>query len=127
MSCRIDKYVWAVRLTKTRSLATQLINKGKIRLNDTPTKPSKDVKIGDDIVIIKSNATFQYRVINLLDRRVGAKLVPDYLIDITPKEELEKYKEFQLNQRSYKDFGTGKPSKKQRRDLDEFLENWDEV
>ena len=127
MSCRIDKYVWAVRLTKTRSLATQLINKGKIRLNDTPTKPSKDVKIGDDIVIIKSNATFQYRVINLLDRRVGAKLVPDYLIDITQKEELEKYKEFQLNQRSYKDFGTGKPSKKQRRDLDEFLENWDEV
>jgi ribosome-associated heat shock protein Hsp15 len=127
MSCRIDKYVWAVRLTKTRSLATQLINKGKIRLNDTPTKPSKEVKIGDDIFIIRSNATFQYRVINLLDRRVGAKLVPDYLIDITPKEELEKYKEFQLNQRSYKDFGTGKPSKKQRRDLDEFLENWDEV
>jgi ribosome-associated heat shock protein Hsp15 len=124
MSYRFDKYVWSVRLSKTRSKAADAISKGRVRLNNEHVKPAKEVKLGDEIQITKNNATFSFKVIDLLDRRVGAKLVPNYLIDITPEEEVEKYKQFQLNQRNYRDFGDGKPTKKQRRDLDDFLENW---
>ena len=124
MSTRLDKYVWSVRLAKTRSQAADAISKGKVKLNGENVKPAKDVKIGDEINIIKHTATFTYKVLNILDRRVGAKLVPDYLLDITPEEEIEKLKMFQVSQKSYRAHGTGKPSKKDRRDLDDFLENW---
>lgn len=124
MSCRFDKYVWSVRLSKTRSKASDAISKGKIRLNNEHVKPAKEIKLGDEIQLIKHTSTFSFKVIQLLDRRVGAKLVSDYLIDITPESELEKYKQYQLNQRGYKDYGDGKPTKKQRRDLDDFLDNW---
>ncbi|PWL31440.1 MAG: RNA-binding protein [Fluviicola sp. XM-24bin1] len=124
MSTRLDKYVWSVRLTKTRSQAADAISKGKVKLNGENVKPAKDVKIGDEINIIKHTATFTYKVLKILDRRVGAKLVPDYLLDITPEEEIEKLKLFQVSQKSYRAHGTGKPSKKDRRDLDDFLENW---
>ncbi len=123
--CRMDKFVWSVRLAKTRSIASTLISKGKIRLNGSTTKPSKEVKLGDEINIVKHTSVFTYRVIQLLDRRIGAKLVADYLIDITPVEELEKFKVYQSNQRVYRDHGTGKPTKKDRRDLDEYLNNWE--
>ena len=92
MSLRIDKYIWFVRLAKTRTLATELVQKNKIKLNDMPVKPSKEVKIGDTVSIIKNNATFSYKIKDLLDRRVGAKLVADYLIDVTDPLELEKFK-----------------------------------
>ncbi len=124
MSCRLDKYIWSVRLSKTRSQATELINKGKVRLNDQSTKAAKEVKVGDDIQVIRHTAVFTYRVLNLLDRRVGAKLVSEYLLDITTEEERVKYQEYMDNQRSYQQFGDGKPNKKQRRDLDDFLESW---
>lgn len=124
MSTRLDKYVWSVRLAKTRSQAADAISKGKVKLNGENVKPAKDVKVGDEINVIKHTATFSYKVLNMLDRRVGAKLVPDYLLDITPEEEIEKLKVFQISQKSYRAHGTGKPSKKDRRDLDDFLENW---
>lgn len=124
MSTRLDKYVWSVRLAKTRSQAADAISKGKVKLNGDNVKPAKDVKIGDEINVIKHTATFTFKVLNLLDRRVGAKLVPDYLLDITPEEEIEKLKMFQLSQKAYRQHGTGKPTKKDRRDLDDFLENW---
>lgn len=124
MSTRLDKYVWSVRLAKTRSQAADAISKGKVKLNGENIKPAKDVKIGDEINVIKHTAVFTYKVLQLLDRRVGAKLVPDYLLDITPEEEIEKLKMFQLSQKSYRQHGTGKPSKKDRRNLDDFLENW---
>ena len=125
MSFRLDKYIWSVRLAKTRSKATELVNKGKIRLNSAPAKPAKEVKLGDEIQITKNAATFTFRIINLLDRRVGAKLVSDYIVNVTPQEEIDKYETYLTNQRAYRDLGEGKPSKKQRRDLDDFLENWD--
>ena len=124
MGCRIDKFVWSVRLAKTRSKATEAISKGKVKLNHENVKPAKEVKLGDEIQIIKNTATFSFRIIDLLDRRVGAKLVHNYIIDVTPEEELRKYDEYQLNQRSYRQHGEGKPTKKQRRDIDDFLENW---
>ena len=125
--CRMDKFVWSVRLAKTRSIASTLISKGKIRLNGSTTKPAKEVKLGDEINIVKHTSVFTFRVIQLLDRRIGAKLVADYLVDITSDEEIEKFKEYQANQRVYRDHGTGKPSKKDRRDLDDYLNNWEEL
>ncbi|MDB2657014.1 RNA-binding S4 domain-containing protein [Crocinitomicaceae bacterium] len=124
MSTRLDKYVWSVRLAKTRSQAADAISKGRVKLNGENIKPAKYVKVGDEINIHKHTSVFTFKVLQLLDRRVGAKLVPDYLLDITPEEEIEKLKMFQLSQKSYRHHGTGKPTKKDRRDLDDFLENW---
>ena len=121
---RLDKYVWSVRLAKTRSKAADAIAKGRVRLNGESIKPAKEVKVGDEINIYKHTAVFTFKVLQLLDRRVGAKLVHDYILDITSEEEVEKLKMFQLSQKSYRQHGTGKPSKKDRRDLDDFLENW---
>lgn len=119
---RVDKYVWCVRLAKTRSQATELISKGKIRLNGIDIKASRDIKIDDVIQIQKNNAVFEYKVLDYLDKRVGAKLVENYIVDITKPEEIEKYKSYQLAQSAYREYGTGKPSKKDRRDLDSFLD-----
>lgn len=124
MSTRLDKYVWSVRLAKTRSKASEAIAKGRVRLNGETIKPSRDVKVGDEINVYRHTAVFTYKVLQLLHNRVGAKLVSDYILDITPEDEFEKLKLFQMSQKSYKEHGTGKPSKKDRRDLDDFLENW---
>lgn len=125
MSLRWDKYIWAVRLEKTRSQASEALSKGRIKINQSSVKPSKEPKIGDTIQISKNTAVFSYKVIALLEKRVGAKLVADYLIDTTPVEEIEKYKTYQLTQAVYRQNGSGKPTKQDRRNLDEFLDNWE--
>lgn len=122
MSLRIDKYVWFVRLTKTRSLSTEMIQKGRIKLNQSQVKPSKEIKVGDVISIVKNNAVFSYKVKDLLDRRVGAKLVADYLIDITDPLEIEKFKTYQAAQSVYREYGTGRPSRKDRDNFESFFE-----
>jgi ribosome-associated heat shock protein Hsp15 len=122
MSLRIDKYVWFVRLSKTRTIATEMLSKGKIKLNHQSVKPSKEVKIGDTVSIIKNNAEFSYKVKDLLDRRVGAKLVSDYLIDITDPLEIEKFKTYQAAQNVYREYGTGRPSRKDRDNFEQFFE-----
>ncbi|PHR20991.1 MAG: RNA-binding protein [Fluviicola sp.] len=124
MGCRVDKYAWSVRLAKTRSQSTEAISKGRIRLNNQHVKPARDVKLGDTIQVIRHTTTFSYKVIQLLGKRVGAKLVPDYLIDITSDEEREKLKVYQAAQSVYREHGTGKPTKKDRRELDVFLDDW---
>ncbi len=125
MSLRWDKFIWAVRLTKTRSMASEALLKGRIRINDNTIKPSKEAKIGDTIFVSRNAAVFSYKVISLTDKRVGPKLVTDFITDLTPPEEIEKLKMYQLAQSSYRTYGTGKPSKKDRRDLDDFLMDWD--
>jgi ribosome-associated heat shock protein Hsp15 len=122
MAIRIDKFVWSVRLSKTRSLASEQISKGKIRLNNVEVKPSKDVKVGDLITCHKNAAVFSYRILELLDKRVGPKLVSIYLEDITPIEEIEKFRIYQESQKVYRDLGTGRPSKKDRRSIEDFLD-----
>lgn len=121
MAIRFDKYVWSVRLTKTRSQATELIGKGRFKLNGMLVKASKEPKLNDIISLQVNSALFEYKILNLLEKRVGAKLVPDYLIDITKPEEIEKHKQYLLAQSSYRNNGTGKPSKKDRRDIDDFM------
>ena len=122
MAIRLDKFVWSVRLTKTRSIATELIAKGKIRINGLDVKPSKDVKVSDVIHVLKNSSVFTYKIKALIDKRVGPKLVIDYLEDITPLEEIEKFKLYVDSQSVYRQNGTGKPTKKDRRSLDDFLD-----
>jgi ribosome-associated heat shock protein Hsp15 len=125
MKTRLDKFLWAVRLSKTRSQATELISKGKVLLNDSPIKPSREVKEGETITLLKHSARFQFKVLQVLDRRVGAALVKDYIIDITAPEEIEKLKAYQEAQRNYR-LTDGKPTKKDRRELDRFMDDWQE-
>src|SRR5690606_8610621 len=121
---RVDKYIWCVRLSKTRSIATDLVSKGKVKVNGEQVKPSKNVKPGDIVELQKNSATFRYKVLSLLNNRVGPKLVEGYVLDITDPLEIEKYKQYQLAQSAYRELGTGKPSKKDRRDIADFLEGW---
>jgi ribosome-associated heat shock protein Hsp15 len=124
MKCRLDKYLWCVRLSKTRSLATEAVSKGRFKLNGESVKPAREVKIGDQIDVQRNSATFSFKIIGLLDKRVGAPLVADYITDITPPEEIEKFKSYQAAQRVYRETD-GKPTKRDRRELDKFMEDWD--
>jgi len=124
MSCRIDKYIWSVRLAKTRSQASELISKGKFKVNAAQVKPSRETKVGDIITAHQNGAVFSYKVVQLLERRVGPKLVIDYLLDITAPEEIEKFKTYQLAQSAYREYGTGRPSRKDRQDIDDFT-SWE--
>lgn len=123
MKLRIDKFIWCVRLTKTRSLAAELISKNKIKLNNQAIKPSKEVSVNDVISIYKNNAIFSYSVKKLIDKRLSAGLINEYILDTTPVEEIEKHKLYLDSQKQYR-FSDGKPTKKDRRELDDFLDQW---
>ncbi|MCF6241989.1 MAG: RNA-binding S4 domain-containing protein [Bacteroidales bacterium] len=117
-SVRIDKFLWAVRLFKTRSQAADACKKGRVLINERAVKPSREIKVADVFVLRKSPVNYKYRVKELLTNRVGAKLVENYLENITPKEELFKL-EVEKNMPYFKrDRGTGRPTKKDRRDID---------
>ncbi len=124
---RVDKFIWAVRLFKTRSLATNQCKTNKILVNGEAVKPSRAVKIGEIVSVKKNGAVFSYKVLDLLEKRVGAKLVADYIVDVTSAEEIEKYKLFIASQQSYRNNGMGKPTTKERRHLEKFLndQDWD--
>lgn len=118
---RIDKYLWCVRLFKTRSMASEACKKSKVFVNNEVIKSSRDVKIGDIISLKKNTALFSYEVIAYPTNRVGAALVKDYLKDITPAEEKEKYQTYLAAQKEFTQFSFGKPSKQDRRKLNRFL------
>ena len=121
MGERIDKFCWCIRLTKTRSIATEFVKKGKILLHNEVVKPAKEITKGDIISIKKGNAIFTYKVKEVLKNRVNTKLVNEYIEDITPPSEIEKYETYTLSQKQYKNYGKGKPSKKERRAIDELF------
>lgn len=122
---RLDKYLWSIRAYKTRSEATTACNGGKVRLNGADVKPSKAVKIGDFIVVRKGPVTYTYKVLALVDKRQGPKLVPNFVENLTPQEELDKLhapvETFFLK----RDRGTGRPTKKDRRQMDELWDSLD--
>lgn len=119
---RIDKYLWAVRVFKTRSQATIEIKKGKVSVNGNEVKPAASIKINDLIEVKKDGIVYSFKVIDLLDKRVGAKLVENYVLNMTSEEELEKKKQLQLIHQSYRQsLQGGRPSKKDKRDLKRFL------
>jgi ribosome-associated heat shock protein Hsp15 len=120
---RLDRFLWASRFYKTRSLSTDACKRNWISVNDLTAKPSKEVRIGDIIKIKKSSHYRSIKIIVLLNKRVGASKVVDYIEDVTSPEEIEKEREHNQNRKLF-NLSTshkGRPSKKQRRDLEEFL------
>ena len=127
METRIDKYLWAIRVFKTRSEAADACKSGKVKVNQAEAKPSRDVKENDLITVRKGSVFFTYRVIVPIDKRVGAALVPQYAEDLTPEQEREKLNAPFETIFMRRDRGTGRPTKKERRTLDRLLENFDEM
>ena len=118
---RIDKLLFATRIYKTRSIATEECKKGRIVIDNIEIKPSRMVDIGEIISVRKPPVTYTYRVLALTENRVGAKLVPQYLEDITAPEQLELLELKRLAGQQGRDRGTGRPTKKDRRDIETFL------
>ena len=124
MDVRIDKYLWAIRAYKTRNEATEACNGGKVKLNDAAVKPSKSVRPGDVITVRKGVVQFTYRVIEGLEKRVGAALVPQYAENLTPQSELDKMRAPVETFFLKRDRGTGRPTKKDRRTMEAL---WDAI
>ena len=119
---RIDKYLWCIRIYKTRSLATEACKKGHVRINNDSSKPSKLVYNGDKLTIRKDQINFEIEVLDIPKNRIGAKLVDIYRKDITPKEAFEKLELLKYSKDYYRKKGAGRPTKKDRRELDEYAE-----
>ena len=120
---RIDKYLWCVRYFKTRSMATQACKKGSVKIDKTSVKPSRDVYTGDLIEIRKDQIHYTLQVLDLPTSRIGAKLVDQYRKDTTPKEAFSNKELLKYAKDYYRKKGTGRPSKKDRRDLEDFKES----
>lgn len=118
---RIDKYLWCVRLFKTRNLAAEACKTGKVLINQFSVKPSREIKAGDVFEIKRPPIVRRYEVLEVLNRRVGAKLVSDYLKDSTPVAELQKLENSKLEFYPKRERGAGRPTKKERRDLTDFF------
>lgn len=122
---RIDKYLWAIRIYKTRTEATDACKGGKVRVNGADTKPSKTVKVGDTIVARKGAVVYTYKVLQLIDKRQGAKLVPNYAENLTPAEELAKLRAPVETFFLKRDRGAGRPTKKDRRQMEDLWSSLD--
>ena len=123
---RIDKYLWCIRLFKTRSIATEACKKGHVKIDGTNLKPSKDIFGNEEITVRKNQINYKIKVLDIPPNRVGAKLVDLYRKDLTPKEEFEKTELLKYSKDYYRKKGTGRPTKKDRRDIDDYYEDSDE-
>lgn len=122
---RVDKYLWCVRYFKTRSIATTACKKGQIKMQGVVVKPSRDVYPTDTISVRKNQVAYILEVLDLPESRLGAKLVGMYVQDKTPKENLEKLELLKYSKDYYRKKGSGRPTKKDRRSIDDILENDD--
>jgi len=120
MDVRVDKWLWAVRVFKTRSIATDAVKKGRVMVNDVLVKPSRTIKPGDVVKVRKPPVTYSFRVIQLVQNRLGAKLVADYMENITPKSELDLLDIVRISGFIDRRKGLGRPTKREGRDLAEF-------
>ena len=119
-SVRIDKFLWATRIYKTRSLASEACRKGRIIVNNVPAKPSLTVKKNQIILVKKLPVTYTYEILDLVENRVSAKIVSDYLNDLTSEEEKAKIITTRTPSFGYRPKGYGRPTKKERRTIDRF-------
>lgn len=119
---RIDKYLWCIRLFKTRSIATEACKKGHVKLNDSNCKPSKEIYGNELISIRKNQINYKIEVLDIPLSRVGAKLVDLFRKDVTPKEEFEKTELLKYSKDYYRKKGAGRPTKKDRRDIDDYYD-----
>ena len=118
---RVDKYLWAMRIYKTRSIAADACKNGRITINGVQLKPSRTFHIGDTFNVRKGPVTYTYKVLQLTENRLGAKLVPEYLQDCTSPQQLEILELARLAGNGGRDRGTGRPTKKDRRDIEIFM------
>ncbi len=121
MEVRVDKYLWAMRIYKTRSIATDACKCGRVKMNGVELKPSRTFHIGDVFSVRKGPITYTYRILQLSENRLGAKMIPNYMEDITPKEQLEILELARFAAQSGRDRGTGRPTKKDRREIELFM------
>lgn len=132
---RIDKWLWAVRVFKTRSIATEACKKGRIYVNNSQVKASRNVKVGDVVGVKRNPVMYSFKVLALSENRMNAKLVPDFMLNVTTPDQLELIELQKIADKNGRDRGTGRPTKKERRDMDDFLEpsfvdeewDWDDV
>jgi Ribosome-associated heat shock protein implicated in the recycling of the 50S subunit (S4 paralog) len=131
---RIDKWLWAVRIFKTRTITVEACKKGRVSINGAIIKPSRTIKVGDVIDVRKPPITYSFKVVDLTSNRVGAKLVPNFMENITPPGQYEILELQKISGFIDRAKGTGRPTKKDRRDLDDFASplfiddefDWDE-
>lgn len=119
---RIDKYLWATRYYKTRNQASVACKKGQVRVNEVISKPSKEVFVGEKIRLRKNQINYSLVVLDIPPNRIGAKLVDIYRKDTTPKEAFNNQEMLKLAKDHYRKAGTGRPTKKDRRDLDDYTQ-----
>lgn len=126
---RIDKWLWAMRIFKTRTVATEACKKGRVYVGNVIAKPSRTIKIGDVINVRKPPVTYSFRVLALAQNRLGAKLVPEYMENITPKSELDLLEVVKISGFIDRRKGLGRPTKREGRELAQFTESmsdgWD--
>ena len=123
---RVDKYLWCIRYYKTRSIATRACKKGTIKVNNDVVKPSREVYPGDVIILRKEQVNYTIEVLNTPESRLGAKLVDMYRKDITPKEALSQKELLKYSKAYYRKKGVGRPTKKDRRDIEDFTDTSEE-
>ncbi|AXT53460.1 RNA-binding S4 domain-containing protein [Aquimarina sp. BL5] len=119
---RVDKYLWCIRYFKTRSIATKACKEGKVRVNEAIVKPSREVYATDKITVRKNQVNYELVVLDTPKSRLGAKLVDIYRKDVTPEEALQKLDLLNYSKDYYRKRGTGRPTKKDRRDIDDWFE-----
>lgn len=118
---RIDKWMWAARIFKTRTIAAEACKKGRISINGSQVKPARMVKPGDVVQVRKPPVTYSFKVLQAIEKRVGAKLVPEIMENVTTPDQYELLEMSQISGFVDRARGTGRPTKKERRDLDEFF------
>lgn len=122
---RADKFLWHVRLFKTRSLASEACRKNQVTINGTSVKASREIKPGERIRLRRHQVFFEFLVLGEPKSRVGAPLVPQYLKNVTPPEEIERMELLRLSRTTYVNaYREGRPTKKDRRDMEDFTEDW---
>ena len=119
---RVDKFLWCVRYFKSRSIATEAVKQGKVKVNEAPVKPSREVFPSDKIQVRKNQINYELEVLDLPKSRLGPKLVNIYINDVTPQEEFAKRELLKYSQDYYRKKGTGRPTKKDRRELDDWFD-----
>jgi ribosome-associated heat shock protein Hsp15 len=118
---RLDKWLWAVRIFKSRSLASDACRAGSVTVNEQPAKPARDVRPGETVTVQQGLVLRTLRVVGVPPSRVGAKLVPSFCTDLTPKEEFEKGRQHAVQQLLAREKGSGRPTKRDRRLLDKVF------
>jgi ribosome-associated heat shock protein Hsp15 len=122
---RIDKFLWAVRIFKTRSIASEACRKGRVVIDEIPVKPSRIIKENEKVTVKKLPVIYSYRIIKGIESRVAAKMVHLYIEDITPEAEKAKLVNREIGGFGYRYKGTGRPTKRERRNIDRLKEDLD--